>query len=46
MNTGLGPWRGARTRPIWPVITETILIAAAAVLLALAGAAHLYGVRP
>ena len=43
MSGGLGPWRGAGTSPVWPLITETILITAAVVVLALAGAAHLYG---
>jgi len=43
MSGGLGPWRGAGTSPVWPLITETILITGLAVVLALAGAAHLYG---
>ncbi len=46
MSGGLGPWRGARTRPIWPLITETILITGIAVILAFLGAAQLYGGRP
>jgi hypothetical protein len=28
MNDLLGPWRGARRKPIWPVLTELAVILA------------------